>query len=109
MISEFSNTLQPSGGDFFSISYGGFQTFLGGIQDRWIYIQDSLFCKYQYGGAAKFKVAFFRTSIYNKPVAVIMDFSYQESTYFHLDQKTEMFGVNDRVLSGIFQEDGAGF
>ena len=82
---------------------------MGGIQDRLIHIQDSLFCKYQDRGAAKFKVSFFCAPFYDKPVSVIMDFSYQESAYFHLNQKAELFGVNDRVLSGIFQEDGAGF
>lgn len=90
MISEFSNTLQPSGGDFFSISYGGFQAFLGGIQDRRVYIQDSRFRKDQNGGAAKFKVSFFCAPFYDQSVAVIMDFSYQKGTYFHLDQETEM-------------------
>jgi hypothetical protein len=38
-----------------------------------------------------------------------MDFSYQESAYFHLNQKAELLGVNDRILSGVFQENGAGF
>ena len=82
---------------------------MGGFQDRQVHIQDSLFREDQDRGAAKFKVSFFCPPFYYQSVAVIMDFPYQEGTHFHLNQKTEMFGVNDRVLSGIFQEDRAGF
>ena len=82
---------------------------MGGVQDKLVYIQDFLFCKYQNRGAAKFKVSFLCTAFYHKPASVIGDFSHQESTHFHLNQKTEIFGVNDRVVSGIFREDRAVF
>ena len=101
-----SDTLWPSGGGFFSADYGGFQAFLGGIQNRLVYIQDSLFCKYPNRGAAEIKVSFFRAPFCHKSASVIMDFSYQESACFH---KAELLGVNDRILSGVFQENGADF